>query len=153
MNLVGRKIFCPRYTRRLLIIPGCKKYPKFCGISDVEVIFHLGHFFWYTLYMPLLRIIWWAIIFLTRIRFPPGVSIADILYMLISFELLGPVVQSSISANPAGLNINPLFSFMYFNMAVCFKTFDKETSVHPENISRKTYSILWTNSRKIWFKV
>ena len=29
--------------------------------------------------MPLLRIICWAIIFLTRIRFPPGVSIADIL--------------------------------------------------------------------------
>jgi hypothetical protein len=28
--------------------------------------------------MPLLRVICWAIIFLTRIRFPPGVSIAVI---------------------------------------------------------------------------
>jgi hypothetical protein len=27
--------------------------------------------------MPLLRVICWAIIFLTRIRFPPGVSIGD----------------------------------------------------------------------------
>jgi hypothetical protein len=34
--------------------------------------------------MPLLRVICWAIIFLTRIRFPPGVSIADmkLIYLL-----------------------------------------------------------------------
>jgi hypothetical protein len=32
--------------------------------------------------MPLLRIICWAIIFLTRIRFPPGVSIAGNLLLL-----------------------------------------------------------------------
>ena len=29
--------------------------------------------------MPLLRVICWAIIFLTRIRFPPDVSIADVI--------------------------------------------------------------------------
>ena len=62
-----------------------------------------------------------------------------------------PVVQSSISANP-GFNINTLFWFMYFYMAVCFKNFDKKTSVDPEKIPGKTYSTLWTNNRKIWFK-
>ena len=46
MNLLGKIIFCPRYTRRLLITLVCKKYPKFCGISGVEAIFHLGHFFY-----------------------------------------------------------------------------------------------------------
>ena len=44
MNLLGKIIFSPRYTRRLLITPGCKKYPKFCGISDVEANLHFGHF-------------------------------------------------------------------------------------------------------------
>ena len=48
MNLLGKMIFCPRYTRRLLITLDCKKCSKFCGISDVEAIFHLGHFL-YTL--------------------------------------------------------------------------------------------------------
>ena len=40
----------------------------------------------------------------------------------------GPVVQSSISANP-GLNINTLFWFVYFYMAMCVKTLDKKTTV------------------------
>ena len=48
---------------------------------------------------------------------------------------LGPVAQSLISANPE-LNINTLIWFMYFYMAVCFKTLDKKTSVEPEKISR-----------------
>ena len=41
------------------------------------------------------------------------------------------------------LNINTLFLFMYFYMAVCFKTLDKtKTSVDPEKISGETYSTL-----------
>ena len=39
-------------------------------------IFYIPNVF---LNMPLLGVICWAIIFLTRIRFPPGVSIADTL--------------------------------------------------------------------------
>ena len=53
----------------------------------------------------------------------------------------GPVVQSSISANP-GLNINALIWFIYFCMAVCFKTLNKKTSVDPRNLLGKTYSNL-----------
>ena len=48
----------------------------------------------------------------------------------------GPVVQSSIRANP-GLNINTLFQFMYFHMAVWFETLDKKTCVDPEKILGK----------------
>ena len=51
----------------------------------------------------------------------------------------GPVVQSSISANP-GLNFNQLFLFMYFCMIIRFKTLGKITSIEPERISGKTYS-------------
>ena len=54
---------------------------------------------------------------------------------------MGPVVQSSISANP-GLNINTLLWFMHFYMAVCFITFDKQASVDPEKIPGKSYSTL-----------
>ena len=52
----------------------------------------------------------------------------------------GPVVQSSIS-DPA-LNINALFWFVYFYIAVRFKTSDKKTSVDPEKIFGECYSTL-----------
>ena len=54
-------------------------------------------------------------------------------------KLLGPVVQSPISANP-GLNFNLLFLFMYFCMIIRFKTLENKTSIKPEKTSGKTYS-------------
>ena len=67
----------------------------------------------------------------------------------------GPVVQSSISDDP-GLNINTLFWFMSFYIAVCFKTFDRKTSVYPGENSGKTYTQLYEQAvgkfdLKIWF--
>jgi hypothetical protein len=52
----------------------------------------------------------------------------------------GPVVQSPISANPAWVNFNLLFLFMYFCMIIRFKTLENKTSIEPEKISGKTYS-------------
>jgi hypothetical protein len=42
-------------------------------------------------------------------------------------KLLGPVIQSWISANP-GLKLNLLFQFIYFCTPVYFKTSEKETT-------------------------
>jgi hypothetical protein len=52
--------------------------------------------------------------------------------------LLGPVVQSWISANP-GLKFNPLLWFMYFCMSAYFKTLENETSDDPDKISEKMF--------------
>ena len=54
----------------------------------------------YFLNMPLLRIICWAIIFLTRIRFPPGVSSPEV----------SEASQSSVSNEGinAHINVNPV---------------------------------------------
>ena len=41
--------------------------------------------------------------------------------------VMGPVVQSRISANP-GLKFNPLFWFVYFCTSVNFQNFTKENS-------------------------
>ena len=51
----------------------------------------------------------------------------------------GPVVQSSISANP-GLNFNLLFWFMHFCSTVCFKTLKNKSSIDPENIYERICS-------------
>ena len=51
--------------------------------------------------MALLKVICWAIIFIKRIRFPPGKSLATILtmfkYIVISFENVHALVPSPIS--------------------------------------------------------
>ena len=51
----------------------------------------------------------------------------------------GPVVQSTISANPR-LNFNLLLWFMYFSSTVRFKTLKHKSSIDPENICGKTCS-------------
>ena len=52
---------------------------------------------------------------------------------------LGPIVQSTISAN-AGLNFNLLFWLMPFCSTVCFKTLKNKSSNDPEYICGKTCS-------------
>jgi hypothetical protein len=59
-----------------------------------------------------------------------------IIGVLASFTILGPLVQSPISANP-GLNFNLLFLFMYFCMIIRFKTLENKTSIESEKISGK----------------
>ncbi len=50
--------------------------------------------------------------------------------------ILGPVVQTWISANP-GLKFHPVFYFVYFCTLVYFKTSKKKTFVGPDKISEK----------------
>jgi hypothetical protein len=52
-------------------------------------------------------------------------------------EIQGPVVQSSISANP-GLKFKLLFWFV-FCMSIYFKTLENKTSIDPDKISRKKH--------------
>jgi hypothetical protein len=54
---------------------------------------------------------------------------------------LGPVVQSTISANP-GLNFNLLFLFMHFCSTICFKTSEKKTFIGPDKISEEIFPSL-----------
>jgi hypothetical protein len=52
--------------------------------------------------------------------------------------ILGPVVQSWISANP-GLKFNLLFLFMYFCTSICFKTSEKKIHICPDKISEEIF--------------
>ena len=53
----------------------------------------------------------------------------------------GFILQPYLSVNPV-LNINTLIWFMYFYMAISFKTLDKKTSLDQEKINVKMYLIL-----------
>ena len=52
-------------------------------------------------------------------------------------EIQGPVVESSISANP-GLKFKLLFWFV-FCMSIYFKSLENKTSIDPDKISRKKH--------------
>ena len=53
--------------------------------------------------------------------------------------VLGPVVQSTISANP-GLSFNQLFCFMHFFSTISSKLLTDKSFVIPESICGKTWA-------------
>ena len=63
------------------------------------------------------------------------------LFFSVFLNSLGPVVQSTISANP-GLNFNLLFLFMHFCPSICFKTSEKKTFIGPDKISEEIFPSL-----------
>ena len=81
---IYKNIIAQQITRKRGIFKKHLVYNKYLFIYLFLVYFLYTKCF---LNMPLLRVICWAIIFLTRIRFPPGVSIAEYIYRVYKIKL------------------------------------------------------------------
>ncbi len=77
----------------------------------------------------------------------------DVQRYLLAFVLLlgqGLVVQLALTVH--GLKFSPVFQFMHFCMSVYFKTSEKRTFIHPDEISEEIFLHLHTSCGEVCFE-
>ena len=70
---------------------------------------------------------------------------------LLAFATLGPVVQSTIGANP-GLNFKQIFRFVYLFSTISSKLQTNKSSFQPRRYMSNTYTISYASCSNVRFE-